>query len=56
MAREIKLRMPGVTALVFMSVVSSSWRPSGMTSLPTRLLGSVSRATAVAAGISVRIR
>ena len=28
------VRIPGVTALVFMSVVSSSWRPSGMTSLP----------------------
>ena len=50
------MKMPGFTLLVFMSVVSSSWRPSGMTSLPTLLFGSASRATALAAGISVRIR
>ena len=54
-ALEIRLKMPSVTSLVLTSWMSSSWRPSGITSLPTRFCGSVSRATAFAAGISVRI-
>ena len=55
-AREIRVKMPvGAPCWSSTSVESSSWRPSGMTSRPTRLLGSTSRATASAAGISVRM-
>ena len=54
LASEIRVKMPSVTAPVLTASISSSWRPSGMTSLPTRNFGSVSFATAVAAGISVR--
>ena len=35
-AFEISVKMPSVTALVLTSRMSSSWRPSGITSLPTR--------------------
>src|ERR1700736_4418429 len=50
-AREIRLKMPSVTALVLTSSTSSSWRPSGITSLPTRFRGSARRATALDAAI-----
>ncbi|SHY12515.1 Uncharacterised protein [Mycobacteroides abscessus subsp. abscessus] len=53
-ARAIRVNMPSVTAPLETAETSSSWRPSGMTSRPTRLSCSARRATASLPAILVR--